>query len=148
MDKFNTDWIHHCSTKPKLRTYVTFKSNTTVANHLKCNLPKYERSVISQLRLGILPLRIETGRYSNLAVNDRKCLLCNSNEVEDEEHFLFSCVLYNAERVKLENAIGVSFNTLDNKSKFEAIFNHPYILGKFMKSAVKKRRENLYNSVR
>ncbi len=60
MDRFNTDWIHHCSTKPKLCIYVTFKSNTTLANHLKCNLPKYECSVISKLRFGILPLRIET----------------------------------------------------------------------------------------
>ncbi len=58
-DKFTSDWKHQCSTKPKLRTYRIFKNDTIVANHIKCNLSKYERSLISQLRLGILPLRIE-----------------------------------------------------------------------------------------
>ena len=145
-DKFKTDWEHHCSTKPKLRTYVTFKNDTKVAKHLQCNLPKYERSLISQLRLGVLPLRIETGRYSNLAINDRKCLLCNSNEIENEEHFMFSCNLYNSERQKLENTIGVNFNSLNNTGKFETVFKHPYTLSKYVKSAFIKRRENLYNT--
>ncbi len=62
-EQFQINWRHNCSTKPKLRTYVTFKNNVEVASHIACNLPKYERSLISQLRLGILPLRIETGRY-------------------------------------------------------------------------------------
>ncbi len=34
------DWEHKCSTKPKLRTYVTFKQDMTVAPHLCCNMPK------------------------------------------------------------------------------------------------------------
>ena len=67
--RFETDWKHNCSTKPKLRTYITFADKVKVAAHINCNLPKYERSLISQLRLGILPLRIETGRYTNLKEN-------------------------------------------------------------------------------
>ncbi len=42
-----------------------------------------------QLRLGILPLHIETGRYSNIPEADRICLLCNGNHVENDLHFLF-----------------------------------------------------------
>ncbi len=42
-------WRHKCSTKPKLHTYITFKNDMDVASHLCCNMPKYERSLISQL---------------------------------------------------------------------------------------------------
>ncbi len=51
---FENDWTHHCSTKPKLHRYVTFKENTKVAAHINCNLSKHERSLISQIRLCIL----------------------------------------------------------------------------------------------
>ncbi len=60
-ERFAADWEHHCSTKPKLRTYVTFKDDPVTAAHISCNMPKYERSLISQLRPGILHLKIETG---------------------------------------------------------------------------------------
>ena len=36
-----------------------------------CNLSEYKHSLISQLRIGILPLHIETGLYSNMDVNER-----------------------------------------------------------------------------
>ena len=87
IEKMTRDWRHRCSTKDKLRTYRTFKQDMCTASHLNCNLPKYERSLISQLRLGVLPLRIETGRFTNLAVENRICQLCDTNEVETEAHF-------------------------------------------------------------
>ncbi len=90
--KLLADWTHQCSTKPKMRTYVTFKDDINVSAHIRCNLPKYERS-ISQLRLGILPSTIETGRYANLKEDERICLLCQQNCVENEAHFLFECEL-------------------------------------------------------
>ena len=70
----------------KSKWFLTLKTNKNY-----CNLPKYERPVISQLRLGILPLRIETGQYSNLSVENRICLLHDSGHVENESHFLFQC---------------------------------------------------------
>ena len=117
-DKAQTDWVHHCETKPKLRTYRTFKETLEVASHISCNMPKYDRSLISQLRLGILPLRIETGRYSNIPEADRICLLCNGNHVESELHFLFKCELYNLERTRLETTLGVPLINLTDKENF------------------------------
>ncbi len=142
--RFDADWEHHCSTKPKLRTYTTFKQNTETASHLKCNLPKFERSVISQLRLGILPLRIETGRYQNIPENLRTCTFCNNNAVENEVHFLFECDYYRMERTRLENAINVNLSILNNNVRFSIIFDHPYALGKYVRSALKKRKDSLY----
>ncbi len=42
-----------------------------------------------QLRNGILPLQLEVGRWTNKAVEERLCLICNNGTVEDEEHFHF-----------------------------------------------------------
>ena len=54
-----------------------------------------ERSLLAQLRIGILPIRVETGIFVNLAVKERVCQICKSQEVEDELHFLFNCPKYN-----------------------------------------------------
>ena len=145
--KAHTDWLHHCETKPKLRTYRTFKESLEVASHISCNMPKYDRSLISQLRLGILPLRIETGRYSNIPEADRICLLCNGNHVENEVHFLFKCEFYNLERTQLETALGVPLINLTDIEKFNLVFEHPFSLGKYVRSAFRKRRINCINLI-
>ena len=49
---------------------------------------------MAQLRAGILPLHLETGRYVNTPVHERICLCCNQEAVEDEFHFIFDCTLY------------------------------------------------------
>ncbi len=53
-------------------------------------------AILSQFRLGILPLRIETGHWENESIEDRVCLVCEENFAEDEYHFL--CV-YTIEEV-------------------------------------------------
>ena len=39
-------------------------------------------------------LRIHTGRYNRLERNLGLCQLCDSNEIEDEFHFIFKCTYY------------------------------------------------------
>lgn len=40
---------------------------------------------IDSLRLSLHHLRIESGRYDKKCpINERKCIYCNSNDVEDE----------------------------------------------------------------
>ena len=143
-DKFTRDWQHHCSTKPKLRTYTSFKKDIKVASHICCNMPKYERSLISQLRLGILPLRIETGRYNNLDVNQRTCLVCNTKDIEDEHHFLFGCNFYSTERLVFETRLNCTFSNMSIEDKFMVVFQHPFLLARYIKVAFNKRREKLY----
>ena len=62
--------------KPKLRYYNMYKIPQT-DNFLFFNVPKYHRS---QLRAGILPLNIETGRYCNVSLPDRLYTLCDDSE--------------------------------------------------------------------
>ena len=47
---------------------------------------KLRRTNICQLRCGVLPLAIETSRYTNTPVDQRLCHLCNVNHIEDESH--------------------------------------------------------------
>ena len=77
-------WKDLLPKKPKLRTYTTFKSHYFTENFIKINLDRNQRSVLSQLRCGILPLHIETGRFNNTKLEDRKCQICSTDAVESE----------------------------------------------------------------
>lgn len=88
------EWKENVNKKPKLRFYSLFKKTFRTENYVKLNLDPQQRSLTAQLRLGILPLRVETGRFVNLALDDRKCEICNTEAIEDECHFLFECERY------------------------------------------------------
>ena len=56
-------WPNKVSNTPKLRTYVQFKTAYHTEEYIKLNLNRSERYIIAQFRCGVLPLRIETGRF-------------------------------------------------------------------------------------
>ncbi len=146
-ERFERDWKHHCATKDKLRTYRLFKNDMKVATHLNCNMPKYPRSLISQLRLGILPLRIETGRFTRLDETERICQVCSSGSIENEAHFLFNCEFYHDYRQSLETALNVDFSIITLEEKFDKVFRHPHSLSRYVLQAYQRRREKLYKSL-
>ena len=63
-----------------------------------------KRSLLCQLRIGILPLEIETGRYTRKKVEDIICKLCKL-DIEDEIHFVCVCPKLQAIRCKYYNKI-------------------------------------------
>ena len=65
---------------------------------LKANLDRHNRSLVAKIKSGILPLRLETGRYNGVNREDRTCQVCDKPEVEDEVHFLFRCKKLNSIR--------------------------------------------------
>ena len=88
----NQEWKNKLSYKPKLRTYKQGKENKCVANYFMMNLTCKKRSMLAQLRMGVLP-NIETGRYKNIPADQRFCFVCKES-IEDEMHFLFECPFY------------------------------------------------------
>ena len=56
------------------------------------------RNILAKLRLSSHNLLIETGRHNNIDRNDRKCTICNNNDIEDEYHFVLICTLYDSLR--------------------------------------------------
>ena len=72
--------------------------------------------------MGILPIRIETGRYERpkLLAAERTCQICNSNTVEDEAHFLLYCPKYSALRDRLFSLVeDMNFENRENKEKIK-----------------------------
>ena len=78
----------------KLSTYCQVKDFTEPAVMVRSNIHRNDRSVLSRLLCGILPLEIETGRYNKrkkVERNARYCKVCGKDEVEDETHLIFIC---------------------------------------------------------
>ena len=82
-------------TKPKLRSYCKFKCSKGTEDYVIQCKNRYERSLIAQIRSGILPLNIELGRFGNIFLENRLCLLCNNDCIEDEFHFVMQSEFHN-----------------------------------------------------
>ena len=101
LDKDRINWQSQCRNLPKLRTFIQFKDFTCDSPHTYKPLSFFQRKLMSKFRLGMLHLRIETGRFIRLLPEERLCLVCNGGEVEDKTHFLLRCNKYNLNRQKL-----------------------------------------------
>lgn len=120
----------------KLRTYQLFKHEWGFEPYLKYLNNRGKRVLLSKFRIGIAPLRIETGRYENdgnhkgVPANQRKCLVCESvNCIEDEIHFLLKCPKYDNVRSKMFSSIrsipkcNIDLNNLDLPVLFSDIMS-------------------------
>ena len=79
---------------------------------------------MARTRLGILPIKVETGGYKNIPFNERLCESCC--ELEDELHFLLHCNLYVHQRQELFRKAErgtVSFHSLPDLEKVRILFN-------------------------
>ena len=83
-----------CPNGNKLRLYRLYKERLEAENYVIVNMPRYQRQILARFRSGTLPLFVETGRYQNIALEDRICKFCDQNKVEDECHALLECDLY------------------------------------------------------
>jgi hypothetical protein len=99
------------NTRNKLRTYQLFT--------YQYETEKYVYLPIANFRCGVVPLRLETGRYVNIDVNNRICLICKQN-VETEVHVLTQCPAYQLLRnVLFDKAkyIKADFINMNNEQK-------------------------------
>ena len=62
----------------KLRFYTLFKEDLAVENFARYNLTSSERSLTAQLRMGILPLEVETRQFHGVKLENRVCKLCTT----------------------------------------------------------------------
>ena len=91
---YQQEWNEKLHNVSKLRTYVTFKSKYESETHLKINIWQAERSHLAQFRCAVFPLKIETGRFSELSIEDRSAQVCEQNTVENEIQSVLHCTLY------------------------------------------------------
>ena len=125
-----------CLKSDKLRTYNSLFTSRdpyfSVISYTRLCLPFILRKRLSQLRLGCLPIRVETDRYTRPIVHrdQRYCLQpkCknnvmnlddNSKHVENEYHFLIECSQYDSIRSEMFGKIrAVEFPMLNDYDKF------------------------------
>ncbi len=148
-NNYSREWLNSTRNMSKLEVYRDIKTEFRVEKYLQLNISKYEKSLLSQLRYGILPLRIETGRYVNEKREDRICTLCNMNQIEDQLHFVFHCTMYNDNRDELYRKARMSIPMWDNLSdsdKLCKLFEElPRNLGKYVKNSFMLRRRTIFN---
>ena len=123
--------MNEVSDKSKLQFYSSIKSEMGVEKYLSAHINKHERSLITQLRCGIIPIQLELGRYSNVSRDQRICKLCNDG-VETETHFIFECKKLEQKRIELFHLCPNLLNYSQTKAKYLYLNNRPYVLGKYI----------------
>ena len=147
-EKYCNTWKHEIEHKPKLRTYKCFKEKYEVESYILSFMSKKQRSYLAQLRCGILPLELETGRWYGTKCEDRKCKVCNEGHVESEIHFLFHCTAYDTERLQFYNSVTVQhFTQLNDTDKLNVCMtkDNVIIFSKFLCTIYKIRNSILFN---
>lgn len=145
-----TKWNNDLNCISKLRTYCTFKNTFETEPYLSNVFDRHHRSALAALRSGILPLKVETGRYQNIPVNLRLCVLCESNDIESESHFLFVCSKYHSLRERFFNVVsGLSQNffNVNESEKFKILMSANIVkyTAEFIWNCFNIRQKTLYN---
>ena len=126
LTKDQSKWSHEAGSMPKLRTYVTISDFSVRKSYITKPLSFIQRKYLAKFRLGILPIRIETGRYERpkLVAAERTCQICNSNTVEDETHFLLYCPKFSTLRERLFSFVeDPNFENMGNQDKMKFLTN-------------------------
>ena len=137
------------NTEGKLRIFRTFKQDYCMEGYLLL-LPNLKHmSTIARFRMSSHTLAIETGRHAKpkIAKEERKCRYCNLDAVEDEEHFLLKCSLYNEERLSLSNSVVLNVSTRSQGDDFVFLLSskEPTIvkaLGTFFTQGIHEKGES------
>ncbi|CAG2206578.1 unnamed protein product [Mytilus edulis] len=135
----------------KLRTYRTFKTSLHTEEYMHKVIVPSHRRAYAQFRCGVAPIRLETGRFERLPVQQRTCETCK-NIVETEEHVLLECPLYDDLRNELfkiilsEHSNFLNFSNLDKLSIVLASNCDSIIIysAKICKFILDRRRRFLY----
>jgi hypothetical protein len=96
--------------------YLTLNPSLTVHPvYSNPNIPEFARISFSRLRLISHSLKIETGRWSRIDLQDR---LCNCGEIQSEQHVLLKCQLTE----ELRNTYAMSYNSMKQLMESEDLY--------------------------
>ena len=133
------DWYAKLNQSSKGRTYSLFKENVDFESYLT-TLPKRFYIPLIKFRTANFKLPIETGRWENVNIEDRKCMLCDKNDLGDDFHYLLTCPYFEHDRTTLLKAY---YYTRPNIIKYKELMtnkntNEQINLSKFMKIIMNK----------
>ena len=125
LDQFTQSWRSNVFTSPKGINYRMFKEDLKLENYL-LKLPVKKYKLLCRFRCSNFKLPIETGRWVHIPRSERKCNLCDSNDIGDEFHYLFKCKDPGISRTR-QNCLSRIFCNNPNAYKFSCLFNHTNI---------------------
>lgn len=133
------DWHNKVNLSSKGKNYYLYKQNINLENYL-IKLTKKQYSAILKYRLGNHRLPIETGRWENIPLDERKCNLCKKQDIGDEFHYLFTCDFFQTDRKQFLKSY---FYKRPNVMKFNELLSTDNIkdliqLSKFLDIILKK----------
>ena len=96
----------------------------------RSNVDDTKRTTISRWRLSSIPIKVETGRYKRPPIprENRLCSICFI--VEDEEHVLLRCPLYQSIRINYSRIFDINTNVksiLNPKSEYDIIYHANFL---------------------
>jgi hypothetical protein len=102
-DHFIQQWFTDIENSSRGEFYSIFKIEFGFDKYLS-KLSVKNRINLSKFRCSNMKFPIETGRWQNIARNDRMCTFCREN-IGDEFHYLFICKHEDECQKHLRNAI-------------------------------------------
>ena len=91
-------WNQTLQHSRKLSFYHSIKKKYSLSAYVDSTRKNPTRRTLVKLRIGCHNLRVETGRYDKIPLEERICPLCSGNEIEDETHLLLDCQGYSSMR--------------------------------------------------
>ena len=96
-DQYMQGWHSKSSQSSRAVTYFSFKQDYVLERYFIL-LPRKAYLQIFKIRTNNHKLPVETGRWEDIEISERKCSLCNLNDIGDEYHYLFRCPYFEEER--------------------------------------------------
>ena len=107
----------------KIAFYKVLKNEYSTSDYLHHLRNFNDRQKLVKFKINNHKLMIELGRYQadHMPRESRLCLLCKSNQVENETNFLFQCSKYTLQRQTFLNQINRIIPDIERKSSSERI---------------------------
>jgi hypothetical protein len=96
-DQYKQNWHSDVTEGRKCLNYRIFKTKFILEPYL-LSLPENLRRKMSKFRCRNVKIPIELGAHRNIPREDRKCTLCELDELGDEYHYVFMCPFFTKER--------------------------------------------------
>ena len=90
-DQYYQEWFATLNGSSKLSNYNYIKCDIGCESYLNCVKKDNYRVCLCRLRCSAHMLAIEEGRFRNIPQQDRKCIFCPMNVIENEYHFVSVC---------------------------------------------------------
>jgi hypothetical protein len=120
IDQYKQQWYGNLQSSNKGKIYNSFKSTLEFESYFNL-LPHSDALNLFKFRSSNHKFPVETGRWDGTVFNDRKCTLCDLDDLGTEKHYLLSCPFFMYQRSILTNKLNFAVSNTD--SCFNSLLN-------------------------